>query len=162
MASESTILKQQTQIRALQSQLSDMTAERDEWRRIAQLAYTGADSDVMMRAFNPWKLTWKELGVLFAIMRRPNGVSRDQIMLALYSGAPVDDQPEIKVIDVFVCKVRRKLAEIDDERYALPRDTIKTLWGKGYRIDPDGHAKLTAILGYDPSALSLDDIKPPK
>ena len=42
----------------------------------------------------------------------------------LYNGI---DEPELKIIDVFVCKLRKKLAKAcEDEIY------IHTVWGRGY------------------------------
>ena len=48
----------------------------------------------------------------------------------LYGGM---DEPELKIIDVFICKLRRKLAE------ALGHDNIfETVWGRGYVLrDPE-------------------------
>ena len=48
----------------------------------------------------------------------------------LYGGM---DEPELKIIDVFICKLRRKLAE------ALGHDSIiETVWGRGYVLrDPE-------------------------
>ena len=42
------------------------------------------------------------------------------------------DEPELKIIDVFVCKLRKKLMEaLDGKCY------IETIWGRGYTIkDP--------------------------
>lgn len=141
------------QIVALQRQITELKDELEEWKRAARVAYTGADSDTMLRAFNPWKLTTKEMTLLFSILRRRNGVSRDQIMVALYTGESVDAQPDIKIVDVFVCKLRRKLANPDNPQYAVPKDTIKTIWGRGYRVEPEGHKLITGILGYDPGAV---------
>ena len=47
----------------------------------------------------------------------------------LYGGM---DEPELKIIDVFVCKLRKKLAQsLDGENY------IETVWGRGYVLrDP--------------------------
>ena len=48
----------------------------------------------------------------------------------LYGGI---DEPEIKIIDVFVCKLRKKLAEATGGSHY-----IETVWGRGYRLrDPD-------------------------
>lgn len=42
----------------------------------------------------------------------------------LYGGM---DEPELKIIDVFICKLRRKIAEaLNDDSY------IETVWGRGY------------------------------
>jgi len=49
----------------------------------------------------------------------------------LYGGM---DEPELKIIDVFICKLRKKLsAATDGENY------IETVWGRGYVLrDPEG------------------------
>jgi two-component system cell cycle response regulator CtrA len=49
----------------------------------------------------------------------------------LYGGI---DEPELKIIDVFVCKLRKKLQTASGgENY------IETVWGRGYVLkDPDG------------------------
>jgi hypothetical protein len=43
------------------------------------------------------------------------------------------DEPELKIIDVFICKLRKKLSEATgDENY------IETVWGRGYVLrDPE-------------------------
>jgi two-component system cell cycle response regulator CtrA len=48
----------------------------------------------------------------------------------LYGGM---DEPELKIIDVFICKLRKKLAvACNGEHY------IETVWGRGYVLrDPD-------------------------
>ena len=48
----------------------------------------------------------------------------------LYGGI---DEPELKIIDVFVCKLRKKLSSAaDGENY------IETVWGRGYVLkDPE-------------------------
>jgi two-component system cell cycle response regulator CtrA len=42
----------------------------------------------------------------------------------LYGGM---DEPEIKIIDVFMCKLRKKLASASEGK-----DYIETVWGRGY------------------------------
>ena len=49
------------------------------------------------------------------------------------------DEPELKIIDVFICKLRKKLAQAT----ATPQNSrgdhfIETVWGRGYVLrDPD-------------------------
>tara|TARA_Y100000815_G_scaffold231702_1_gene221993 strand:+ start:78 stop:323 length:246 start_codon:yes stop_codon:yes gene_type:complete len=52
------------------------------------------------------------------------------ILNHLYGGM---DEPELKIIDVFICKLRKKLSEATgDENY------IETVWGRGYVLrDPE-------------------------
>lgn len=57
---------------------------------------------------------------------RGNAVSRQSLLAALY---PIEaDEADIKIIDVFVCKLRRKLKPLGLE--------IGTAWGRGYRFVP--------------------------
>jgi len=37
------------------------------------------------------------------------------------------DEPEVKIIDVFICKLRKKLAEVSGGK-----NYIETVWGRGY------------------------------
>jgi two-component system cell cycle response regulator CtrA len=47
----------------------------------------------------------------------------------LYGGM---DEPELKIIDVFICKLRKKLATAADGKHY-----IETVWGRGYVLrDP--------------------------
>ena len=42
------------------------------------------------------------------------------------------DEPELKIIDVYICKLRKKLAEV-----SRGKDYIETVWGRGYMLrDP--------------------------
>jgi two-component system, cell cycle response regulator CtrA len=56
----------------------------------------------------------------------------------LYGGM---DEPEIKIIDVFICKLRKKLANALNGK-----DYIETLWGRGYvlREPSEDEAKIPA------------------
>ena len=74
-------------------------------------------------------LTGKEFALLHLLMRRKNMVMTKQAILSnLYAEI---DEPEIKIIDVFVCKIRTKLAK------AGAPDVIGTVWGRGYTVrDP--------------------------
>jgi two-component system cell cycle response regulator CtrA len=51
------------------------------------------------------------------------------------------DEPEIKIIDVFVCKLRKKLASASNGK-----DYIETVWGRGYvlREPSDDEARISA------------------
>ena len=44
----------------------------------------------------------------------------------LYGGM---DEPELKIIDVFICKLRKKLANASNGK-----DYIETVWGRGYQL----------------------------
>jgi two-component system cell cycle response regulator CtrA len=75
----------------------------------------------------PVKLTGKEFGVLELLaLRRGQTVSKDQFLNHLYGGM---DEPDLKIIDVFVCKLRQKIAR----RTGGPH-YIFTDWGRGYSL----------------------------
>jgi two-component system, cell cycle response regulator CtrA len=75
-------------------------------------------------------LTGKEYDILEALVVRKGVVLTKEVLLnQLYAGR---DEPEMKIIDVFVCKLRKKLAE------AGVHNMISTAWGRGYAIhEPD-------------------------
>jgi two-component system cell cycle response regulator CtrA len=71
-------------------------------------------------------LTAKEYGILELLVARKSAILTKEVFLShLYGGI---DEPEPKIIDVFICKLRRKLAEAGAE------ELVKTVWGHGYTI----------------------------
>ena len=53
------------------------------------------------------------------------------------------DEPEIKIIDVFVCKLRKKLAQATGGNHY-----IETIWGRGYVLcDPESTPAVTLVEG---------------
>lgn len=76
-------------------------------------------------------LTGKEYAILELLaLRKGTTLTKEMFLNHLYGGM---DEPELKIIDVFICKLRRKLAE------ALGHDNIiETVWGRGYVLrDPE-------------------------
>ncbi len=72
----------------------------------------------------PVHLTGKEYSILeLLVMRRGMVLTKDQFLSHLYGGM---DEPEMKIIDVFICKLRKKLAQ------AGAPSLIGTVWGRGY------------------------------
>ncbi|NTI27643.1 helix-turn-helix domain-containing protein [Rhizobium rhizogenes] len=71
-----------------------------------------------------YQLTSSESRV-YAHLASRDLATKQSIMMALYSDRP-DDEPEIKIVDVFVCKLRKKLT-----RFGV---LIETVWGQGYRL----------------------------
>lgn len=71
-------------------------------------------------------LTRSEEGVLRAVLAHSHCATKESILSALYGGR---DEPELKIIDVFITKVRAKLGE--------HRDAIQTVWGRGYARNPE-------------------------
>ena len=78
----------------------------------------------------PVHLTGKEYGILELLsLRKGTTLTKEMFLNHLYGGM---DEPELKIIDVFVCKLRKKLSQASEgEIY------IETVWGRGYVLrDP--------------------------
>jgi two-component system, cell cycle response regulator CtrA len=73
----------------------------------------------------PVHLTGKEFGVLELLaLRKGTTLTKEMFLNHLYGGI---DEPELKIIDVFICKLRKKLST------ATGGDNfIATVWGRGY------------------------------
>jgi len=82
----------------------------------------------------PLHLTGKEYGILELLsLRKGTTLTKEMFLNHLYGGM---DEPELKIIDVFVCKLRKKLSvATGGENY------IETVWGRGYVLrDPPAEA----------------------
>ncbi len=79
----------------------------------------------------PIHLTGKEYGILELLsLRKGTTLTKEMFLNHLYGGM---DEPELKIIDVFICKLRKKLSKATGgENY------IETVWGRGYVLrDPE-------------------------
>ena len=87
----------------------------------------------------PVHLTPSEYKVLELLSLRKNSVlTKEMCLNHLYNGLK---EPEVKIIDVFICKLRKKLAQVSD-----CGNQIETVWGGGYmlRDTPDLPEKIAA------------------
>ncbi|MDJ0640126.1 MAG: response regulator transcription factor [Paracoccaceae bacterium] len=76
-------------------------------------------------------LTGKEYQMLELLsLRKGTTLTKEMFLNHLYGGM---DEPELKIIDVFICKLRKKLSvATDGDNY------IETVWGRGYVLrDPE-------------------------
>jgi two-component system cell cycle response regulator CtrA len=79
----------------------------------------------------PVHLTGKEYQMFELLsLRKGTTLTKEMFLNHLYGGM---DEPELKIIDVFICKLRKKLAQATDgDNY------IETVWGRGYVLrDPE-------------------------
>lgn len=90
--------------------------------RVRQLEEALAPSDVLARP--EWCLTGSEARV-FSHLTTRDVATKQSIMMAIYSNR-IDENPEIKIVDVFVCQMRKKLMLFGIE--------IATVWGQGYAL----------------------------
>jgi two-component system cell cycle response regulator CtrA len=84
-------------------------------------------------------LTVKEYQILELLsLRKGSTLTKEMFLNNLYGGM---DEPEIKIIDVFICKLRKKLANASGGK-----DYIETVWGRGYvlREPSEDEARVSA------------------
>ena len=84
-------------------------------------------------------LTGKEYQMLELLsLRKGTTLTKEMFLNHLYGGM---DEPELKIIDVFICKLRKKLSE------ATAGDNyIETVWGRGYVLrDPEPVVRTQAM-----------------
>ena len=94
------------------------------------------DSRMVEADGKPVHLTGKEYGILELLsLRKGTTLTKEMFLNHLYGGI---DEPELKIIDVFICKLRKKLTvATKGENY------IETVWGRGYVLrDPQAEEVL--------------------
>jgi two-component system cell cycle response regulator CtrA len=86
---------------------------------------------------SPVRLTAKEYQILELLtLRKGTTMTKEMFLNHLYDGS---DDPDIKIIDVFICKLRKKLSDICDGAH-----DIETNWGRGYTLR-DPQEELAAV-----------------
>ncbi|MDA8254010.1 MAG: response regulator transcription factor [Rhodospirillales bacterium] len=88
------------------------------------------DSREVLVSGRPVHLTGKEYAILeLLVLRKGMVLTKETFLNHLYGGM---DEPEMKIIDVFICKLRKKLAQAGADHL------IGTVWGRGYMLrEPD-------------------------
>ena len=79
-----------------------------------------------------------ESRILGMIYTQARVCTKEAILLGVWGNRPECDQPELKIVDVVICKVRGKL-----ENFGV---SLSTMWGRGYYFDEDNRAKLKALI----------------
>lgn len=76
------------------------------------------------------RLTGKELSMFETLVKHKGSVrTKEQLVSAMYG--VVDEIPDMKIIDVFICKIRDKL----NKKMPGLGDSIETVWGRGYTFN---------------------------
>ncbi|MFP2873140.1 response regulator transcription factor [Acetobacter tropicalis] len=84
----------------------------------------------------PVHRTGKEFAILeLLVLRKGISLTKEALLNHLYGG---HDEPDIKIIDVFVCKLRKKL------QAAGAGNLISTIWGRGYVLNDSQPKKTVA------------------
>lgn len=120
---------------------------RDDWppgtRREARMPDTVpieiAGDELLMRLMRMLKLTESEARVFSVLLRRPQAAKGTLHQAVQRIPSSADEQSDIKIVDVFICKIRTKLDPLGI--------TIDTLWGKGYSLTKEGREAAIQRLG---------------
>ena len=107
------------------------------------------DSRTVLADEKPLHLTAKEYGILELLsLRKGMTLTKEMFLNHLYGGM---DEPDLKIIDVFICKLRKKLAQATGGDHY-----IETVWGRGYVLrDPGDEAGNRREVGQpSPTAIS--------
>lgn len=113
---EAIIAQMQARLDDLEALVEDLTAAPPDWHDIP--GRLGVH------------LTPYECKCLAMLLRRqPQVVTRQQLLCAMYQRPGSLDEPDIKIVDVIICKVRRKLKQ------AREPVQIVTVLGAGYRLE---------------------------
>jgi len=85
-------------------------------------------------------LTGKEYQMLELLsLRKGTTLTKEMFLNHLYGGM---DEPELKIIDVFICKLRKKLSQA-----TVGDNYIETVWGRGYVLrDPEVKEQPSALV----------------
>jgi two-component system, cell cycle response regulator CtrA len=89
------------------------------------------DTKTVQVSAQPVHLTGREYQLLELLtLRKGTTVNKETFLNHLYGGM---DEPEIKIFDVFICKLRKKLANASNGK-----EYIETVWGRGYQLREPG------------------------
>jgi len=116
--------------------IAKLEAENDDLRERLRLL----EKSLGIRIETPLMLglTGAEAKV-FGILLKREMVTKQQAMDVLYGDrAAEDEEAEIKIVDVFVCKLRKKL-----KRFNI---AVETVWGRGYRMSAQAKAIAAQLL----------------
>jgi DNA-binding response OmpR family regulator len=125
------------QVKALLDQMMALAPSEPHLRKRMAAARDSIEvlTESFMRPEGPvdwtsYGLTSRETRIMELLHSRPGkNFTREQIYDAMYFDR-CGDGPDIKIIDIFVCKIRGKFRALNAEHY------IETWWGKGYRLVP--------------------------
>jgi len=86
-------------------------------------------------------LTGKEYQMLALLsLLKGSTLTKEMFLNHLYGGM---DEPGVKNIDVFICKLRKKLANA-----SKGKDYIETLWGRGYVLREPSEDECAHLAGH--------------
>lgn len=123
---------------ALLIEISRLRGQLDD--ALAECAMLREAMAPLTRFPGSWGLTGAEASLLSCLIRAKGAtVPRERIMVQMYGLEP---DVEVKIIDVLVCKIRRKLKSYGVE--------IKSHWGQGYFLTLESLATIRTAAAAEP------------
>jgi len=74
------------------------------------------------------------------LVKCPKVLSKGAAYEGLYGERHDAEQPDLKILDVYLCKIRERFRRIPD----CPDSVIETVWGRGWILTESGRAWLKA------------------
>jgi two-component system, cell cycle response regulator CtrA len=110
------------------------------------------DTRVVSVEDQPVQLTAKEYSILELLsLRKGTTLTKEMFLDYLYGGL---DEPKLRIIDVLVCKLRKKLAQATGGQHY-----IETVWGRGYVLrDPAPMPAATLVMGSEHFGIADDRV----
>jgi two-component system cell cycle response regulator CtrA len=106
--------------------------------RVGDLSLCLTTREVKVGAI-PIQLTDKEYAMLeLMVMRKGSILTKETFLNHLYGGL---DEPEAQIIDLFICRLRKKLSRAGAD------PLIGTVWGRGYMIRDDPNERSRRVSG---------------
>lgn len=96
------------------------------------------DEHMIMLVMRTFKFTPTMARMFVALLRRPEMTKPALHLVTQPEGASPEEPTEMKIVDVYVCKMRKKLP---------PEIVIETIWGRGYAISKAGKKIALEMLG---------------
>ena len=99
-------------------------------------------------------LTGKEYQMMELLsLRKGSTLTKEMFLNHLYGGM---DEPELKIVDVFICKLRKKLGAATGNG-----SCIETVWGRGYVLrDPKSAADVVPTIRAEPVPAPAPAVQP--
>jgi len=119
-------------LRLAEAKAAALESENAELREKVALLETAKIGRAGFLSPDEWGLTTSE-EALFACLWANREATKDALHLALYWDSGADGGAGLKIIDVYVCKIRKKVQPFGIK--------IKTIWGRGYAL-PESTRKL--------------------
>ena len=122
----------------LERVVSDRSQDRDlapQVHVVGNIRFA-TEQDVILVGGQPVQLPARQRAILELLLRRKDIVITKEVFLTHLYGEV--DQPEVRIIDVLLAKLRRRLAEAGADH------VIRTVWGRGYTLQEKAAGQATS------------------